>query len=66
MYNRKHYWLRVLMVAIVSFFANIYADTLLHVQIGSGRYWLIYLAIMGTLFYFFVHKWVKNQIAKAQ
>lgn len=66
MYNRKHYWLRVLMVAIVSFFANIYADTLLHVQIGSGRDWLICLAIMGTLFYFFVYKWMTKEIAKAR
>jgi uncharacterized membrane protein len=63
MYNKAHYWIRIMIASIVAIILNHRADIILNVQVNSGRDWLLFFAIYGVLFYFFVYKWAKKQIA---
>lgn len=62
MYSKRQYWIRVVIAVFLSVFINHIADAFLHVQMGSGRDWLIFLSTYGVLYYFFVFKWAKKQI----
>ena len=60
-YNRVHYWMRILMITVVSLALDLEADKLLNVPVLSGRDHLLYFTIFCLLYYFFGWRWLIRQ-----
>jgi hypothetical protein len=64
MITNKFYWLRTGIVSIIALALNIVIDLQMGIAAGTGRDWLIFIALYVVLFYTFVYRWARKQIAQ--
>lgn len=64
MITNKFYWLRIGIVSVIALALNIVIDSQMGIAVGTGRDWLIYITLYGVLFYTFVYRWARKQIAQ--